>query len=478
MKHSIFHFLLSLILVSSLFLSPFYSVFAEEFILDLPDILPDEGGESDFIEPSIMVPDKISGTVDCFDYYTFGSIDVSLSSSIDSTVSGSPLYFDGKVHNNNPYPVVDVSVYAKVFGTDMQEEKSTIGPDVFGIILIEDGINLPADGAHPLSFSWDVPSNLPTGDYQLATFVTSGGAFNMAGLLFREDIVANSVPFSIQGEYSAIPIFIKNQTMLNGEQYRFVSADPILRRNEEATIVHSVKNPTNEKQQVSVNWTLYSWDSLQDGMISAVIHEQGDSAILEPGETTSFSYATIHSDYPVYYLVAELSYRDVTSIVSVRFIREGIQSPRLNFVGMDRFPLNQGEEATLFACAHGMGTADVLEDNTISLIITDWRGRELHSYTYEGDITGLVMGFADTFSPPYTVDRFTIKAELTHEGKAVDRKELTYDCRNIDPSTCIPSSFMFDRTIDPIVAAGLIIFVFLGAILLIVLIQYKRRTNL
>lgn len=460
----------SFLLIAALLVGAF-SVSASESLLDATPL--DEEGF--LIEPNLTAPEDIPGTVSCFDHYTFGSVDVSLSPVNDSTVSGVPLHFTGTVTNENPYPLVSISVYAKVFGVDLGGERDAVGPDVFGVYLIRDNIHLPANGTKELSFVWDVPSTLPTGDYQLATFVVSGNAFNMAGLLFSEDIVASSVPFRIKGERDAAPIFIKSRTTLNGERYRFVAGVPHVDSGESVTVEHSVTNPTGTNEQVSVSWTLYSWDSLQDGMVSTVIEESGDSAVLKPGETTTFSYTTTHSDHPVYYLVAEASYRDLTSVAAVRFVRSGVQSPRLNFIGTDRFPLMRREEATVFACVHGMGAADVLEDNTVSLTITDSSGRKIHSYTYEGDITGSVMGLADTFSPSHTADRFTITAELMHGGEVVDRKELHYDCNDIDPDTCTSFTFATASTMDPITAAALITIVFIGVIALAALIHKRRR---
>ncbi len=160
-------------------------------------------------------------------------------------------------------------------------------------------------------------------------------------------------------------------------------------------------------------------------------------------------------------------------MAAVRFVRDGVQSPRLNFVGIDQFPLREGQEATLFACVHGMGTADVLDGNRVSLDVTDERGRTLHSYSYEGDITGLMMGLADTFTPSEAFDTFTITAELSRNGEVVDRAELDYDWYR---SRSLLSPFFGNiPSLSPAVATALILVVILGIAIPVALFYHSKK---
>jgi hypothetical protein len=139
------------------------------------------------------------GAVNCFDYYRFGSVQVHLTAPVSSAVSGSSITFSGEITNDNPYPIVDGSLYVRVF----KSRGSTIdgnGPDVVAQFLVKSGIAIPANGSAPVSFSWKVPSYAESGDYSLATFFTTSRKFNLLGLSFTDDVVGNTVPFSVSGD--------------------------------------------------------------------------------------------------------------------------------------------------------------------------------------------------------------------------------------------------------------------------------------
>ena len=148
-------------------------------------------------QPSAATP---VGTVNCFDYYHFGSVQVDVTPSVASAVSGVPITFTGKIKNANPYPIVDGSVYVKIFRERGDGSKDSNGPDVVDQFYAMDGLTIPANGQLPASITWNIPAYAESGQYRIATFFTVSHKFNLLGLPFTDDVVGNTADFKVSGE--------------------------------------------------------------------------------------------------------------------------------------------------------------------------------------------------------------------------------------------------------------------------------------
>jgi hypothetical protein len=154
--------------------------------------------------PSASSSDQTSAadtTVDCSQYYTFDSVQANLSTPITSVVSGTSITFSGTLQNENPYPIVGGGLYVKIFKSRSASDAN--GPDVVDQFQVKDGIVIPGNGSVPISFSWQVPSYAESGDYSLATCFTNADKFNLLGLSFTDDVVGNTVPFTVSGEQNS-----------------------------------------------------------------------------------------------------------------------------------------------------------------------------------------------------------------------------------------------------------------------------------
>ena len=158
--------------------------------------------------PQPPLPPSISGgvaptqpnTINCFDYYHFGSVQVDVTPSVASTVSGVPITFTGTIKNANTYPIVDGAVYVKIFRQRGNGEKDANGPDVVDQFYALEGIDLPAGGSKPVNITWNVPAYAASGNYKVATFFTVSHKFNLLGLPFTDDVVGNTASFKVSGE--------------------------------------------------------------------------------------------------------------------------------------------------------------------------------------------------------------------------------------------------------------------------------------
>lgn len=124
--------------------------------------------------PEEQHPEKVS----CFDYYTFGSVEADITINASSVISGTSMNFSGTLTNTNNYPIVEGTLYVKVF-KNIGREKNPNGPDVVDQFIALDDITLPAKESVPVSFTWQVPTYATTGEYRLGTYFISDKKFNL-----------------------------------------------------------------------------------------------------------------------------------------------------------------------------------------------------------------------------------------------------------------------------------------------------------
>jgi len=165
---------------------------------------------------------QTNNTTNCFDYYHFGSISADLQADITQTVSGAPVTFKGDIVNNNDYPVVNGTLYAKIFRVPTGG-KDVNGPYVVDQFVVKDDIDLPAKGKMPVVYTWKIPSYAISGEYKIATFFISSNKFNLLGLSFTNDIIGNSYSFKVNAEQNVGVELDKNTVTVNKGEYHFAA---------------------------------------------------------------------------------------------------------------------------------------------------------------------------------------------------------------------------------------------------------------
>ncbi|MFZ2886936.1 MAG: hypothetical protein WA021_03900 [Minisyncoccia bacterium] len=383
------------------------------------------------VEANASAPAEMQGTTSCFEYYHFNSVQANLTAPVASTVSGATISFSGTLTNANSYPVVDGTLYVKVFrirGID----KDPLGPDVIDQFPVQDGIVIPANGSVPVSFEWRVPAYALSGEYQLATFFVTAQKSNLLGLSFTDDVVGNMVTFDVLGEQEASVAFLKSNTMVDGQPYYFAAYPPVL-GTDPVVVTGSVRNTGATTERATVRWKVYQWDAQAE---EQVIQEETATVSVPAGGSLPVSITVRDQRYPVYLAVGEVSWRDTKSLINVRFARDGVDRLKLNFPAITAYPLTPGEEATLFSCLHNSGSASVIENGRLELTLTDTRGRTIHSHTYTGDVTGRMMAVASPFTPSRAYNSFVLGARLFQDGQLVDEVSVAYNCDQLAPGQC------------------------------------------
>lgn len=453
------------------FLAFFSFAFAQSAVSEPPPVIPGAAPAS--------IPE---GTVNCFDYYRFGSVQANISAQTSSAVSGTPITFTGTLVNENPYPIIDGALYVKVFRLRPNPtEKNVNGPFVVDQFFVRDGINLPAGGKTPLIFAWDIPSYTPSGRYEVATFFTTSKKYNLLGLSFTDDVAGNRAGFNITGEAQSIVAFDKDKVSVSGKQYRFAAYPPRVDKTAPVTVGAVISNDTDRDATVSIRWQAYAWDQ---GRFENLVAQNTESVIAPKNGTAKATYTVNDAKYPVYLVVGTLSWQNTQSIINVRFVRDGIDRTRINFPAITAFPLKKGEEATLFSCLHNSGQSASVPNGRLELKLSDARGRTIHEYVYQGNVTGAMMGVAETFTPKNGYNALKLDAMLYQNGVLVDEAHLTYDCAEIEAASCLPESetrsafslfsFAGDFSLRAILGTALLILVL--ALLAVALVRRFTRS--
>lgn len=450
-------------------------LFGVSSILSLLFVLP-VNAETVADTSEFLAPEAPIGTVSCFDYYSFGSVQADLHTPLQSVVSGTPVTFTGTIRNNNPYPVVDGSLYVKLFHY-YTHDKNVYGPDVVDQKVVLSDIVIPAKSSVPVSFSWQVPAYAESGEYALGTYFLTSRKSNLLGLSFTDDVVGNTVPFTIVGEDLSGVGFDKTSVTINGAPYFFAASPPIIGSSEPALIAAQAGNPTDIDQQATIYWQVYQWDSQ---LRENVVHEESRTIVIPAHETIPVSLTINDAKYPVYLAVGTLTWKDTRSIINVRFVRNGIDRTRLNFPSIVSYPLRAGVADTVFSCLNNTGVSDIVSGGRLELSVSDTDGNLIHSYTYSGDITGAMMGVADTFTPTRDYSSFVLDARLYDKNGFVDEAHLVYDCKDLDPDSCTSEngSDLVSRILNSSWESLIAIPVLLLILLVAIAYMYRRPSTL
>jgi len=410
----------------------------------------------------------------CFDFYNFNSVKVDATPQLNEFLAGSQARFFLKVTNENSYPIVDGSIYIKIVKkqTDpvMAQENGGLVIDQF---FVKNNLSLDANEIKEFNFLWDVPGSASAGDYQILTYFQSAKQYDLLGLAFSDIATGGKANFKIKSDTTKTVSFDKNGVRLNNEDYIFNASSPQFAKDDKVSIEIPLVNQTQKEQRAEITYDLYFWDGLKSESLEA----KKETVTLKPGETKTLTYETENNAYPVYYLVAKSKWGNLSSILGIRFAREEVNRPRIVISGIDSFPLIKDTPVNLFACLSSTGLAESAPGK-LEVSVNGPYGELIQNFTYQGDITGSVMGLRGQFIPDKNLDNFKIKTTL-YDGSnnPLEETELSYNCENINPDKCLqksPPSEGYKQKALIFVLIGFGIIVIIG---LIFLILRKKGSN-
>ncbi|MFA7193537.1 MAG: hypothetical protein WC087_01315 [Candidatus Paceibacterota bacterium] len=458
---------LGVLFITSLLISPVSVIAQDIFIEDLTEAELQEifegFGNLEDTESSPMEQETVSS---CFDFYQFNSVEVNVITNVVSTVPGSTIAFSGNIVNKNNYPIVNGTVYVKIFKNRESTEKNANGQHVVDQFIAVRGVNLQANEQKEINFEWTVPAWSESGEYQLGTFFISNYRYNLLGLSFTDDIVGNVANFRVTTRESGLVYLDKDNVKILDQDYYFAAFPPRLDKNTTADITTQVINTTDESQNVRVTMNVYSWDAIDP---SNFIRKEEKVVNVPANSTAPVSFSVNNTEHPVYLAEISLDYKDTKSFLNIRFVRDGVNKLRINFPAVGNYPLTQNTTTDLFACIHNV--SEEIVSGTLRLKIVDELGKEIYSKDWEGFVGGDMMGIASQFVPTKKYTNFSIIAELLQDGKVVETDTVKYSCENFNSCEEPEKQSLFTDQIKMIVSGAVVL------LILLALIFMRKKSN-
>ena len=420
-----------------------------------------------------------NGVVNCFDYYKFGSVVAYISPENETVGTGMLATFSGSIKNDNTYPIVDGAVYVKIF---KKQENATLTQENGGLLVdqffAQKGIVVGANQSIPFSFQWKVPAYAYSGDYYAVTYFETQDEFNLSGLSFTDDIFGNTADFKVVGNISNGVSLNRNTVAVNVNSYLFASFIPTFSATSSVIVSFDVVNDTNKQITVPVSYKLYSWDALTENNL---ITTSNDLITVSPASSKRVPYTITDQTKSVYYLVIESDYKDTKSLLDIRFGRQGIDNPRINFPSTNSYPLKKNVPASVFMCVQNGAPTDIISSSTISLKVFDDKNNLLNRHDYVMPLTSAMIGLKNDFTPTKDLKDFSVEATISNGGRIVDHSIVTYKCTDLlSASSCNRSSFsdFLEKYVYLYILGILIIIILLVVLVVKKIIQVHRGVAL
>lgn len=386
---------------------------------------------------------KQGSLADCFSYYAFGSVDVSLNTTQASYESGNPVIIKGVIKNNNKYPLIGLDIKARVVKNIPNPKQMRAEIIVLDEFDIAKNINIAANSQINVSSTYLLPQNAPSGSYQVLFYAVEKDRFNLAGLSFTNDITASRLSFSVEGKNPDHIYLDQTQIMVEDQPHNVMAFMTQHEAGARIPITIPLNNPSSEAKIMKVTYNLYSWDSANP---ENQIGTQSEEVMVPAKGEVKLLYVIDKGSLPVYYLniVAEpVNQTQKESVISektisnIRLVVKNESKPRLNFVGVDSYPLKKDVEATLVTCFHNTSSAVDTNITKIETTIYDQTKLELSKIIYQGKTISDITGLVNKFTPKKDVTQFTIISNMVDaNGETVDSVEKTYRCEDINASLC------------------------------------------
>lgn len=407
---------------------------------------------------------QASETVSCFDHYKFGSVQANIKTNIPGTVPGVTVPFFGDVKNENQYPIVNGTLYVKIFRVNDNEGENYNGPDVVDQFVVARDLNLKANESKPIEFEWKVPAFAKSGKYQVATFFVANYKYNLLGLSFTDDVIGNTAEFDVVDGQKIGVYFDKNSVTINDAPYFFASYPPRVDSQKPTKIKATVVNSTSEAVTVPVVFKTFYWDAMHQ---KNNLQEKESWVSIPARSSSEVSFDVLDKKYPVYLSEIVLKYKDTKSILNPRFVLEGVDRLRINFPAVKQYPLLKNQEVELFACFHN--TADRVVPGRLVIQVLDENSNLIHEHEFFGNISGDMMATLDKFVPKNNYSTFVIKSFLYQGDKLVDEDTVYYRCEQFNACGSFENSGSYlmnllkdNMTVSIAVGVILVVLILLG----------------
>jgi hypothetical protein len=418
-------------------------------------------------------PAVVKTGANCFDYYRFQSVQVSLGTDREVYRPEEKVRFQGELLNENDYPIIDGYVFVRI--SRKNDNYLTEGNYIIDEFFAVEKTSLDPKGKKSVQFDWNVPRSIAKGKYRADFFFSVGKKFNLGGLPFSNEIVVGSADFNIDSPFSGSLYFDRSTTKINGKAYRQIGQWPLFRSGEKVNIVQPLKNTLNKTEKAKVVYELYYWDSLDR---KDKIDSRSEKVEIPPNSSSELSYTIPSVKESVYYLKITASADSQKSIINIRILGDQ-PKPRLNYPHLTKFPVLKGDKFTFATCFHNTSYAS--GQGRVVLTLEDKLGRSLGQAEYKGEIVPVMMALKKDIQAQKTYDYLKLKARVFDaKNNLADEYEVAYDCRQADLEECrdlLKQKKAVSGLVKKILKTGLAIVLFLVLILLGFLFLRRRKIN-
>jgi len=364
--------------------------------------------------------------VNCFDYYKFPSIEITLQPEKLTYQPGEKVVFRGNLKNENSYPIVQGNLLIQVFRQNPQDSLT------YGDFLVDEFVALENVYLNPLGekkvvFVWKIPEGLSPGKYFLGAHFQVAKKLNLAGLSFIEGVYGGITNFEIKSDKEVSEVMIeKSKVLINNQNFYARSFVPQFDAGQPIKIDFPLKNLSDKEQRVQLSKRLFLWDNL---LLERLLKEEKEEIEIGPlaSKPLSAFFEKLSPGVYLYEIIAQS--QETKSILKVRFAINGENPPaRLNFVGLSNFPIKKGQNGYIFSCFHSVTDRNNFEGKVV-LNLKDKEGNLIAQSEYQGLITPQIMAIKKDFLSDKDYDELILESFVYDEnGKVVDQISLNYNC--------------------------------------------------
>lgn len=416
----------------------------------------------------------------CFDTYKFGSLEMNLTPNKSEYEPGDGVVMTGTITNTNNYPLVGISVSARVLKDipNANDQAFTTTVDEFVVV---NNITLDAKESVNIAEVYNLSTKAIQGEYQVYLFGYQEDRFNISGLSFTDDIYGSRFSFSVKGNNTESVYLDQTRTTVGGQKH--INHAFVTQHNPSKPIEVKIplKNTTDKEQKVTLDSNLYRWDGLREEQIErfntreVTIPAKGEIEIVE----------TVQNPYlPVYYLklvaniVGAPEAQKQQSISNIRFVSEGLNAVRFNWVGLNTFPKGAGQEGKVVTCIHNTSAGTDI-DISVETKVTDKSGKEIANSSYKGNIGSAISAIEANLPTDKIINQALITSVIKdQDGVIIDTINISYDCTQIgDGSKCLDEPLLQSTNSWVLMILGLLAIGGIGYVLYFKQYRAKKLIN-
>lgn len=413
----------------------------------------------------------------CFDYYTFGSVDLNFTQDKSTYDLLFPMIINGRITNNNRFPITNLTVRARLVRDTPNPEylrSEIITVDDF---IVAENITLDKNKSFDVLHTYSLPLNTPKGDYQIYFYAYNNDRFNQSGLSFTNDIVGSKISFKVSQNNPQHVYLDQTRISLNGKSHNVMAFMTQHDKDTSVEVSIPLVNPSQKTEDMTVEYVLYKWDSLRK---ENIVDTRTETVSVPANGEIFLKYNTSRDKISVYFLnikanntkqKKDISVYNVETQSNIRFVINSNDFPRINAFGVDNYPIKANQETTLFTCYHNGSDQETLNPISIVTTLYDEKGKVISSTEYDGKLVPDISAIVKKFIPKKDIFNYRVVTEMKDDnGVLLDKIENEYNCKDIDPAQCpLPKNYVWVWIVVGLIAV---------LSFLIILFKTRKKNNM